>query len=136
MSAAVTERRLVDVLVRHMRTGGIVRREVRHYEKYIDIVVLRDQDSVETIEAKTSDWRRAMQQATVNLAIADYSYIAIWSENLHRVPIEELRKQGIGLFAVGAKWGAVELVLQAQPSPFVNALARDRMRARLARKIT
>jgi hypothetical protein len=132
MSNTISERRIVDVLVSSLRRSHSVRREVRHYEKRIDIVALcgRSKELL-SIEAKIANWAKAISQAVVNLAATEKSYIAIYSKNVHRVPHEILSQHGIGLIAVGTKWGQVEFILPAGNSPFTNHLANQRIRQNL-----
>lgn len=135
MKRRVGERRLVDVLVSHLRKSGEVAREVSHYEKRIDLVVIPDgTGELLAIEAKTKDWSRALSQAIVNLATADRSYVAMHAEFVHRVPVAELKAVGIGLISVGSKWGEVEVLHEAAPSPWLNKLAADRLRSQLLPK--
>jgi hypothetical protein len=130
-SSRVTEKKLVDVLVAHMRRDHDVRREVAHYEKKIDVVALaQNGERLSAIEAKTSDWQKACQQAMLNLTAAEFCYIAIWSKCVHRVDLHRLREFGIGLIAVGTSWGDVEVLEDAQPSEYLNRLARERIRER------
>ncbi len=64
----ISERRIVDVLIRHMRQSHITKREVKHYEKRIDVLAMcPDTKELWAIEAKTTDWHRAVAQAIVNL---------------------------------------------------------------------
>lgn len=127
---AVSERRLVDVLISHLRKHGQrVAREVSHYERRIDVlVVTAESDELHAIEAKTRDWPRALAQATVNLAAADRSYVAIQADFAHRVPLEEIRARGLGLIAVGSRWGDVVVIERAPRSPYVNRVAVERLR--------
>ena len=128
----VTERRLVDVLVSHLRKGTVVAREVSHYEKRIDVVsVDRESGELWAIEAETAAWPRAIGQAIVNLAASEKSYIAIYADHAHRVPRDVLTEHGIGLIAVGTRWGAVEILVEAPESPYQNRLLIDRLRRRL-----
>jgi hypothetical protein len=132
MSKHVSERRLVDVILQHARQQHKAAREVPHYEKRIDIVVLRcDTDELWAIEAKMADWAAALSQAIVNLTAAHRSYIAVYAANAHRVNAGLLADQGIGLISVGAKWGEVSILQSAPPSPYVNACALARVKARV-----
>lgn len=129
MTRSISERRVVDVLVSSLRRSHHVGREVRHYEKRIDVVALCAQsDELWSIEAKVDNWAKALQQAVVNLAATERSYIAIYAKHAHRVPREILERFGIGLIAVGTKWGEVEILVTAPTSPFVNRLASHRIR--------
>ena len=133
MVKRVTERRLVDVLVCHLREQHATGREVGHYEKRIDVVTIRsDTSELWAIEAKTTDWSRALSQAIVNLTAAERSYIALYSKHAHRVPLGILDEHGIGLMAVGTRWGDVEILKDAARSPYTNHLATDRIRVQIA----
>lgn len=126
MAATVTERRLVDVLVEHLRKTRDVRREVPHYEKRIDVVAYAAEDNtIEGIEAKSRDWTRAVQQAMLNLTAVDFSYVALWSETAHRVDRKVLEEHGIGLMSVGTRWGDVEVLVQPRRSEFTNRFVRQ-----------
>ncbi len=133
----ITERRIVDVLVSHLRKNYVVAREVRHYEKRIDVATIpRSGGDLSTYEAKISDWSRAISQAIVNLAAGEKAYIAMYSKHVHRVPLEPLHAYGIGLLSVGSKWGDVAVVLPAKPSPYLNRLASKRIREQIELKGT
>lgn len=132
MVKPVTERRLVDVLVCHLREQHATGREIGHYERRIDVATIRsDTNEVWAIEAKTRDWSRAMSQAIVNLAAVERSYIALYSRHAHRVPLGVLDEHGVGLIAVGTKWGDVEILRNAARSPYTNRLAEDRIRLQI-----
>ena len=132
MPNRVTERRLVDVLVCHLRKEHATAREIGHYEKRIDVATIRaDTDEVWAIEAKTTDWSRALAQAVVNLAAAQRSYIALYCQHAHRVPLKMLEDRGIGLISVGSKWGDVKVLREAERSPYTNRLAMDRIRVKI-----
>jgi hypothetical protein len=129
MVGRVTERRLVDVLVSHLRRDGVVEREVKHYERRIDVATVPFGSSeVWAIEAKTADWSRAMSQAIVNLAASQRSYIAIYSKHVHRVRMDVLDRHGIGLISVGTKWGDVVVLKAAPRSSYTNPIATARIR--------
>ena len=128
MSARITERRIVDVLVSHLRKSCEVRRQVRHYEKRIDVVTYCPAEGhLTAIEAKTRDWNRALQQAILNLTAAEFCYIAILSTSAHRVDRARLEEFGIGLMSVGTKWDDVELLLKARRSPYTNRFVREQL---------
>ena len=132
MAKRVTERRLVDVLVSHLRERHATGREVAHYEKRIDVAVICSRTGeVWAIEAKTADWRRALAQAIVNLAAAERSYIALYSRHAHRVSLGLLDEHGVGLIGVGTKWGEVQILKEAGRSPYTNRLAADRIRLQI-----
>ena len=136
MSRVVTERRIVDVLVSYLRAHYVVAREVKHYEKRIDVASIPiTGGAVSTYEAKVADWSRALSQAIVNLAAGDRAYIAMYSKNVHRVRLDSLHEYGIGLISVGSKWGEVEEILAAKPSPYLNRFASMRIREQIKLKV-
>ena len=55
-----------------------------------------------SVELKTSDWKCALWQASINFQISEKSYIAIWHEYAHRVQkhIALLESYGVGLIIV------------------------------------
>ena len=126
----ITERRLVDVLVSHFRRQFAIQREVKFYEKRIDIAAIcHDTDELWAIEAKTEKWTHAVGQAIVNLAAADRSFVALYSGNIHRVSLDLLDRHGIGLISVGTRWGDVQIIKHPLISRFTNRLASHRIRA-------
>ncbi len=132
MSKRISEKRLVDVLMSYFRNQDYAaRREFRHYERRIDVVLLSGADELWAIEAKTTAWGRALHQAIINLAAAERSYIAIHSRHVHRVPHLLLDENCIGLISVGTRWGDVTILKEAAPSPYVNRLAIERIKKQI-----
>ncbi len=128
----ITERRIADVLISYLRDDSYVARQVRHYEKTIDIVAMAlDGDELCAVEVKTENWKKAFQQAFVNLAVADRSYVAMYSKYAHRVDTEILREYGIGLYSVGSAWGDVELLKEAALSCYTNRITNQRIKEQI-----
>jgi len=118
------------VLISFLRNRQGVRREFPLYERRIDVATIDSEtNELWTIEAKTSNWKKAISQAIVNLAAGERSYIAIYADNAHRVSDQLLEEHGIGLIAVGTSWGDVEIVKQARLSAFTNKIALGRIKA-------
>jgi hypothetical protein len=135
MPKFVTEKRLVDVLRCHFAVLHATGREVPHYEKRIDLMAVNVQDGeLWAIEAKVEAWPRALSQAIVNLTAAQRSFIAIYSEHAHRVNLDRLDLHGIGLIAVGKKWGDVKVLKEAKLSPFMNRLAIEQIRTEIVKR--
>lgn len=131
-SKNISEKRIADVLISFLRNDNHVAREVRHYEKSIDVVTMAlGGDELCTVEVKTRNWKKAFQQAFVNLSVADKSYIAMHSKYVHRVNIEMLKKHSIGLYSVGSVWGDVELLEQAGHSGYTNRITNQRIKERM-----
>jgi hypothetical protein len=128
----ISERRLVDVLVAHLRKSYVVGREVPHYEKRIDVAItIEGTGELWAIEAKTTKWAKAIAQAVVNLAAADRSYVAMYAPAVKNVPPLLLKQYGLGLISVGTRWDDVQIVLEAPRSPYCNPLARNRLCAHI-----
>jgi len=128
----ISERRIVDVLISHIRETHFVERELPVYERRIDIAALcPTSNELWTIEAKISDWGRALSQAIVNLAAGEKSYIAIYSENASNINLELLEDYGIGLISVGSKWNDVKVLKEARKSPYTNNLIISRIKERM-----
>lgn len=128
----ISERRIADVLISYLRSENHVTREVRHYEKSIDLVSMGfDCNDLCAVEVKTQNWKKAFQQAFVNLAVAEKSYIAMYSKYVGRVDVGMLKKHGIGLYSVGTSWGDVELLEDAQLSLYTNRITNRRIKDKL-----
>ena len=128
----ISEKRLTDVLVSYIRKSNPVQRECRHYEKYIDLIgLIIDCNELMSVEVKVKNWQKAFQQAVVNLAVAEKSYMAMYSEYIHRVDIDRLREHGIGLISVGSAWGEVQFIEPAKTSQLVNTITNKRIKERL-----
>lgn len=137
MIARVSERRIADVLVCYLRSHYPLAREYRLYEKNIDVLALdiRTADII-AFEVKVRDWTRAAQQAMLNLTVANRSYIAVWADAARCVSIDVLRNSGLGLIAVGSRWGEVTYIRDAPTSPFLNRITNERARGHLLRSGT
>ena len=132
MTKNISEKRLVDVLVNNYSKSSTLMREMRFYEKRIDLVVLpKMTGETIAIEAKVKNWGKAIGQAIVNLAAAEKSYIAIFSKYADNVPTSVLLQHGIGLISVGSSWGDVNILHEAKKSPFLNTMANNHLKARL-----
>jgi hypothetical protein len=122
----IPESKLVDIVADQLQLLHRVAREVPYFEKRIDIgMVNAENGELWAVEVKVADWNRAYSQAFINLTAADRSYIAMYANNAHRVPIDLLRDEGIGLLSVGTEPGEVTVLLEAQKSRYTNRLAAD-----------
>ncbi len=95
--------------------------------KSIDLVCLtRSRPFTTTIELKIRDWRRALWQASLNVQVADHSYIAIWHSFVHRAEKHSdlLLSYGVGLISVSPSSAKV-LLTTNDP---VRRIARSKKR--------
>jgi hypothetical protein len=133
-----TEAELVEDLVRLLRARWPVRAlgaEVRsHGRCRTDVcALLRDAGVAEPVlvgvEAKLSDWSRAVAQAAMNRYAVDVSYVAMPVTRTSGGLLEEAARHGVGVLSVGPR--RLEVALPATvntPDPVL----RERVLAQLA----
>lgn len=93
--------------------------------KAIDIVCLKKSELfTTTVELKIEKWREALWQASLNVQIANESYIAIWECFVHRAEKHSdlLRAYGVGLIAVSSS--SAEILLRS--SDPIRRIARSK----------
>lgn len=76
--------------------------EVRLFSRSIDVVA-KKRNTVISIELKLSDWKRAIEQASLDLRVSNYSYIALPEKKLSRIDRRmylHVFNNGIGLISV------------------------------------
>ena len=110
--------------------GVRFRTEVAFGKKRIDLAGLSDDRRLYAVELKVSDWRRAVWQASIYQLCANYAFIAINADYLHRVDQAHLEGLGIGLISVTDS--VAQLVLAAQESALLQQRDHDCVRAELA----
>lgn len=105
-----------------MSAGTELRTEVRsHGRARADLVLYNGRD-VTIVEAKLSDWKRAVAQATLNLYCADRSYIALWVSAVTDEVVAEARRHQLGVLSVSAD--TVSVAMKAPPSQPIPDLRR------------
>ena len=109
------EIRIIDELVGYCYNKGLYfKREVPLFASRIDLVMVNPKNNeVVAIEAKISNWYRALQQATSYTMCADKVYLALWDKYVHRANKEFLDRYGIGLLSVN---GTVDIYHPARKS--------------------
>lgn len=73
--------------------------EVPIIGKKIDLVAFNKRNSI-AVELKVKDWQRALRQAVIHKIVADYVFVAIWHEYIHRVDIDQFKQLGVGILEV------------------------------------
>lgn len=105
--------------------------EVRIFARKIDVVAKKGGRLV-TVELKLHDWTRAIQQAYLNLHVANYSYVALpentWSKVSPRL-YNLAATYGIGLISVDGK---AKLIMKAAPSKIIHQNLRKEFFKRIA----
>ncbi len=95
--------------------------------KSIDLVCLnRSAPHATTIELKIRNWRQALWQASLNMQVANESYIAIWTNYVHRAErhCDLLIAYGVGLIAVSTS--SAEILLPSRDP--VQRIAKSKKR--------
>ncbi|MCJ7760098.1 hypothetical protein MUP59_03025 [Candidatus Bathyarchaeota archaeon] len=104
--------------------------EVRLFQRNIDIVAER-RNKVVAVELKTRDWKRAVQQACLNLRVSDYSYVALpesmWSRVSPQVHYQAY-DHGLGLLSVD---GEAKQIMRPQQSERIQPSLRTLFLKRL-----
>lgn len=96
------ETTVVNQLITDCYENGLhYKTEVPLFRSKIDLVTINPKNNkVIAIEAKVSNWYRALQQATSYTMCANKVYVALWHKYQHRVDPEIFRRYGIGLLSV------------------------------------
>ena len=131
------EEQLVEIVCNHFKNLGYeVEREVKLESKFIDIVAKKEKtiaieasiwwrtirwkfpkkEKTIAIEVKVSNWKRAFQQALTYRFGADFVYIAMPEEVIHRIDIKALMEKGIGILSI--EGNSVKIVLEAEEQKF------------------
>lgn len=123
-----TEAEIVARIVEHL--GDLVgsasslhfAAEVRtHGRSRADVLVLADDDLV-AVEAKLTDWRRALGQAALNQSVVDLSYVAMWQGRTSPDLLTHAAAEGIGV--VGVSPGGLSVLVsprRGRPDPTVRS---------------
>ena len=121
-------------------TGPFAKNQI-HYEipigdwstsrKKIDLVVVKKQTII-SIEVKISNWRKALQQAYVNLYSFDYSYVALWHKTVPNVDVNIFKNLGIGILKVD---DSCEEIVKAKKSKLVILSGKNYAKNRCKQKI-
>lgn len=125
------ERQIVNDVKRHLgERRYTVFEEVPLISRMVDVVGwLESSDELILIEAKVSNWRRALEQASIYLLCGDYVYIAMARQYVQRVDQDQLEHLGIGLLSVNAN---VVEVIEPRRSALRDNYYSERMVALLS----
>lgn len=120
---AAMVRIIVDGLAGLFGEPTVICEEVRsHGRSRADVCALID-GSLVALEAKRTDWQRALGQAALNKHVVDRSYIALWSGRIPPAATAAAMEYGVGVVAVHP--GGLSVVVPAQPtSPDAHVRAR------------
>lgn len=100
--------------------------------KVADIVGIRKDGAVVTVELKLKKWRRALYQAFLHQAWADRVYVALPDkmEDLVCRNSQLFEEAGVGVYLVpDGTCGDVRLLIQARDSQWMSTLTRERVLA-------
>jgi len=106
--------------------------EVRLFQRGIDIIAKR-RNIIIAVELKMRDWRRAVQQAYLDLRVSDYALIALpetlWSR-ISRKIYYEAYNHGLGLLSVD---GEARQIMRPERSKTIQPSLRRNFLKRLRR---
>jgi len=97
--------------------------EPRLFTRRIDIIAVR-RNKVVAVELKMRRWKKAIQQAYLNLRVTDYSYIALPEVALGRIDTNmyyEAYNWGIGILSVD---GTAKQIMRPKRSKKIQPLLR------------
>lgn len=100
--------------------------EVNLYSIPIDIIGTRD-NMTYSIELKTRDFKRGINQAERNTSFVDYSYLSVWEEFVTDNLIDRVESSPIGLFAVGSEVKCLSTPKRNNPSNYVKSKVKERV---------
>lgn len=122
---AMNEEQLVKQIEEHLLEGSLKTfREFPLLHRRVDLIGFRKSDNyVIMVEAKMSNWIRAVEQARVCVLVADDVYIAVPETIAHRVDTSELKRFGIGLMVLN---GSVKIQIQSTSKLLNNEYLKER----------
>jgi hypothetical protein len=130
-NSSATEWHLVRTLATRLRSDWRLRRNglevASHGRARADIcVVMKDEqnrDALIAIEAKLTDWPRALRQAALNRYVADASFVALPNQFINPSLIRHALELGVGVLGVGDR--SLVIVVKALTSnPDANIRSR------------
>ena len=92
--------------------------EVQFLERKIDVVARKRRKTI-AFELKIKNWQKAFQQAVSTKICADYSYIVFFEDYFHRINLELLKKEGLGLLLINEE-GKITTKLEPKKSNLIN----------------
>jgi len=98
------EYELVEALVQKFKADSFrIFKEVQLFERYIDLVIIDQDNKLYAIEAKISSTSQAFRQAKRYQIIADSVFVAVRKNNSNGKALELSDKTGIGLIFIEKK---------------------------------
>lgn len=103
MPKYISEKYQLGIVTHFLREEGIeYTTEASIYSSQIDIIGLKRESTI-AIELKSKDVTRGISQAERNCHLVDYSFLAMWEENISENTIDRISDSTIGLLSVGDK---------------------------------
>lgn len=125
MSSILEEELREPVRVYFKDKNYTVINEAKLFSRGIDVIAKR-RSNVIAVELKVHKWRRAIQQAYMDLRVANYAFVALpemkW-ERIDRRIFHEAYNYGIGLLSVN---GDVMQIMRPTPSKNIQPKLRRR----------
>jgi hypothetical protein len=100
--------------------------EATLYSIPVDILGFDGNDTY-AIELKTQDFGRGIRQAQRNTSFTDYSYMAVWEENISEKLLDRMEELDIGLLSVGVGVKCLSSPIQNQPNNHAREIVIERV---------
>lgn len=102
MTRSIKERTLLNRVERYFRNKNFQTcKEVPLLDNSIDLVAYDNKFSkIIAVEVKVANWKRALQQAMLYQLCAHQVYVALWSNSLNKINLNNFNELGIGLISV------------------------------------
>jgi len=116
----IRESQIVKTLEKDFQSRGFSTfLEVPFLSRRIDLVaVSKETGDLLLVEAKVSNWKKALEQASIYLLGGEFVFIAIADDFVHRVDQDKVQGLGIGLLSVNNR---VSIQIEAQRSRYQSA---------------
>lgn len=106
--------------------------EAKLFSRGIDVIAKR-RNNIVAVELKVQKWRRAIQQAYMDLRVSNYAFVALPEMTYERIDREifhEAHNYGIGLLSVN---GDVKQIMRPAPSNNIQPKLRRRFLRNLSK---
>lgn len=127
MNGYWSEKYQLGIVTHYLRERNIsYSTEANLYSIPIDIIGTRN-NTTYSIELKTRDFKRGINQAERNTSFVDYSYLSVWDEFVTDGLINRVETSPIGLFAVASGVKCLSTPKRNNPSNYAKSKVKERV---------
>ncbi|GAB3676780.1 hypothetical protein [Halopiger thermotolerans] len=125
MGEYISEKYQLGIITPFLREEGWeFTTEAKLYAVRVDIVGFNGEDTI-AIELKSKDFKRGRKQAERNCSFVDYSYLAMWKENIPKDAVERLEDSDIGLLEIDTEVKRLSPASESNPSDYAKTRVKD-----------